>query len=294
MKLIFRCCCIATVMLLAGCGNLDLRSKDILAVPLQPRFEEEVMLIRMEQILAGAVLNDDDRIAILYERGRLYDSLGLYVMARNDFSQALAIRPNIPQIFSYLGKYLTQEGNFDTAYEAFDSVLELEPTNMNARFERGVTLYYGARYSIAQDDLLEFYRNNPQNPEGVLWLYIVEREINADTAKKQLSERYQLAEDKNDWGWMIVEFYLGKLSDKELLNKLRERIKDNTSLAEHLSETYFYLGKNYLSLGDINSAVALFKLTVANNVYTSTGHRYALLELALLGQKQDGLSESNK
>lgn len=292
MKLILRCCYIAMILLLAGCGNLDLRSNDVLAVPLQPRFEQEVMLIRMEQVLAAASLSDDDRVGILYERGRIYDRLGLYVMARNDFSQALAIRPNIPQIFNYLGKYLTQEGNFDTAYEAFDSVLELEPTNINARFDRGVTLYYGARYLMAQNDLLEFYRNNPQKPFGVLWLYIVEREINAEEAKASLLQRYKDAQDKNDWGWNIVEFYLGKLSDKGLLTKLRKEITDNTSLAEHLSETYFYLGKHYLSLGDISSAVALFKLTVANNVYTSAGHRYALLELALLGQKQDGLSES--
>jgi lipoprotein NlpI len=292
MKPILRCCYTAIIFMVAGCGNLDLRSNDVLAVPLQSSFEQEIMLIRMEQVLATAALSDDDRIGILYERGRIYDRLGLYVMARNDFSQALAIKPNIPQIFSFLGKYLTQEGNFDTAYEAFDSVLELEPTNIKARFDRGITLYYGTRYSMAQDDLLEFYRNNPQDPFGVLWLYIVEREIDEKSAKSSLQQRYNDASDRKDWGWMIVEFYLGKLSDKGLLTKLRKEITDNTSLAEHLSETYFYLGKYYLSLGDISSAVALFKLTVANNVYTSEGHRYAMLELTLLGQKQDGLSES--
>lgn len=294
MKLILRCYCLASALLLAGCGSLDWHSENILAVPLQPDFEQEVMLIRMEQVLANAALSDDDRLVILYERGRLYDQLGLYVMARNDFSQALAMKPNIPSIFSFLGKYLTQEGNFDTAYEAFDSVLELEPTNTNAYFDRGAALYYGARYSMAQDDLLEFYRNNPQEPLGILWLYLVEKEINADAAKSTLLQRYNAVADKKDLRWLIVEFYLGKLTDKKLLNKLREEIKDNTSLAEHLSDTYFYLGKHYLSLGDINSATTLFKLTVANNVYTSVGHRYALLELTLLGQRQDGLSESNR
>ncbi|MDI5454266.1 hypothetical protein MJM04_28560, partial [Salmonella enterica subsp. enterica serovar Cerro] len=40
----------------------------------------------------------------------------------------------------------------------------------------------------------------------------------------------------------------------------------------------------YLSLGDLDSATALFKLAVANNVHNFVEHRYALLELSLLGQ----------
>jgi lipoprotein NlpI len=34
----------------------------------------------------------------------------------------------MPEVFNYLGIYLTQAGNFDAAYEAFDSVLELDIT----------------------------------------------------------------------------------------------------------------------------------------------------------------------
>lgn len=103
------------------------RRKDaVLAVPLQPTLQQEVILARMEQILASRALSDDERAQLLYERGVLYDSLGLRALARNDFSQALAIRPDMPEVFNYLGIYLTQAGNFDAAYEAFDSVLELD------------------------------------------------------------------------------------------------------------------------------------------------------------------------
>ena len=55
-----------------------------------------------------------------------------------------------------------------------------------------------------------------------------------------------------------------------------------------------YLGKYYLSLGDKDSATALFKLAVANNVHNYVEHRYALLELSLLGQEQDDLAESDQ
>ena len=51
----------------------------------------------------------------------------------------------MPEVFNYLGIYLTQAGNFDAAYEAFDSVLELDPTYNYARLNRGIALYYGGR-----------------------------------------------------------------------------------------------------------------------------------------------------
>ncbi|MCE1631357.1 lipoprotein NlpI, partial [Enterobacter hormaechei] len=93
------------------------------------------------------------------------------------FSVALSIRPNIPEIFNYLGIYFTQASNFDAAYEAFDSVLELDPTYNYARLNRGIALYYGGRYKLAQDDLQAFYQDDPNDPFRSLWLYLVEKEF---------------------------------------------------------------------------------------------------------------------
>ncbi|MGL4859910.1 MAG: lipoprotein NlpI [Enterobacteriaceae bacterium] len=279
-----------TVMLLAGCSNMNWRNNVVLAIPLQPTLQQEVMLARMEQILASSSLTDDERAQLLYERGVLYDSLGLRALARNDFSQALIIRPDMPEVFNYLGIYLTQSGNFDAAYEAFDSVLELDPNYNFARLNRGIALYYGGRYPLAQADLLAFYQEDPNDPFRSLWLYLVEKQIDAKQAARSLQGRYDLAK-RSQWGWDIAEFYLGKISEGELMKRLQESATDNTSLAERLSEANFYLGKHYLSLGDKKSAVALFKLSVANNVHIFVEHRYALLELALLGQEQDDLTE---
>ncbi|OON39179.1 lipoprotein NlpI [Izhakiella australiensis] len=293
MKPFLRLCVVATALTLAGCSNANWRKDAVLAVPLQPTLQQEVILARMEQILASRALSDDERAQLLYERGVLYDSLGLRALARNDFSQALSIRPDMPEVFNYLGIYLTQAGNFDAAYEAFDSVLELDPTYNYAHLNRGIALYYGGRYKLSQDDLLAFYQDDPNDPFRSLWLYLTEREMNAKQAKVALKQRYDKAV-RDQWGWNIVEFYLGDISEKTLMERLKADAPDNTSLAEHLSETNFYLGKYYLSLGDKDNAEALFKLTVANNVNNFVEHRYALLELALLGQTQDDLSESDQ
>ncbi|UBB13600.1 lipoprotein NlpI [Pantoea eucrina] len=293
MKPFLRWCIVATAISLAGCSNSNWRKNEVLAVPLQPTLQQEVILARMEQILASRALTDDERAQLLYERGVLYDSLGLRALARNDFSQALSIRPDMPEVFNYLGIYLTQAGNFDAAYEAFDSVLELDPTYNYAHLNRGIALYYGGRYRLAQDDLLAFYQDDPNDPFRSLWLYLTESEIDKDQAKVALKQRYDKAA-KDQWRWNIVEFYLGDISEKTLMERLKADATDNTSLAEHLSETNFYLGKYYLSLGEKDDAKALFKLAVSNNVNNFVEHRYALLELAQLGQTQDDLSESDQ
>lgn len=293
MKPFLRWWYVVTALMLAGCSNHDWSKDEFLAIPLQPTLQQEIILARMQLILASRALTGDERAQLLYERGVLYDSLGLRALARNDFSQALAIRPDMHEVFNYLGIYLTQASNVDAAYEAFDSVLELDPTYNYARLNRGIALYYGGRFSLAQDDLLAFYQDDPNDPLRSLWLYLVERGIDPKKADVALKQRYDKA-NRGQWGWNIVEFYLGNISEKTLMSRLKVDTTNNTSLAEHLSETDFYLGKYYLSLGDKNTASALFKLTVANNVNNFVEHRYALLELALLGQEQDDLSESDQ
>lgn len=81
---------------------------------------------------------------------------------------------------------------------------------------------------------------------------------------------------------------------KTLMSRLKVDTTNNTSLTKHLSEPDFYLGKYYLNLVDKNITAALFKLTIANNVNNFVEHRYALLELALLGQEKDDLLESEQ
>lgn len=284
---------VITTFFLVGCSHPGWRNTDTLAIPLQPNLQQEVLLARLEQILTTQELGDGERAQLLYERGVLYDSLGLRALAQNEFSQALTIKPDIPDVYNYLGVYLTQAGDFDAAYEAFDSVLELDPTYNYAHLNRGIALYYGGRYKLAQDDLLAFYHDDPNDPFRSLWLYLTEYEVDKKQAKIALQQRYEKS-DREQWGWNIVKFFLGDINEKTLMEKLREDATDNTSLAEHLSETNFYLGKYYLSLGEKNNAETLFKLAVSNNVHNFVEHRYALLELALSGQLQDDLTESDQ
>jgi lipoprotein NlpI len=58
-----------------------------------------------------------------------------------------------------------------------------------------------------------------------------------------------------------------------------ESTNDNQILAERLTEVYFYLGKRDELQGQYASAISLFKLAIAFNVFEYVEHRYAFLEL---------------
>ena len=277
------------LLLLTGCRSSDWPSAKVVAEPLQPSSQQEMLLLRLEQVLVTAPLNDDDRIALLYERGRIYDKLGLYVLARNDFTQALLLKPNTAVLFGYLGKYAMQEQKFSAAYEAFDAILDLEPDNRSVYKDRGIALYYGDRHNLAYADLLDYYRANPDDPLAVLWLYFIELEHSAVSANQHLSQRYQSA-NKHDLKWQLVAFFLGKINEESVLTTLEKELTDNTLHASYLCEINFYLGKYYLSRGDSSRAYTLFKLAIASNAYAEDAHRYALLELAQLADKRSSIT----
>ena len=276
---------------LYGCSSMDAgtsvhssepdEAKAILAVPLQVSYQNELALAKIGQLLSSSDLNPDQRAELYYERGVVFDRVGLRTMARIDFNRALRERPDFAEAYNFIGVYLTQQQDFGNAYDAFDSALELAPDYDYAFLNRGIALYYGQRPKLAVEDLSEFYRRRPEDPYRVLWLYMAEQQVDAQQADKALQRRYkQHAGD--EWGWAIVSVFAGQQSEAEFMRQLSASAKNNRELAERLCEAYFYLGKWHLAQGKTNLAESYFKLSMANNVYDFIEHRYAMLELVQL------------
>ncbi|MDF4820824.1 lipoprotein NlpI, partial [Vibrio parahaemolyticus] len=200
-------------------------------------------------------------------------SVGLRDLARLDFNQSLQLNPAQPDIFNLLGVYFTQVGEFDAAYEAFDSTIELAPDNTYAERNRAIALYYGGRIDLALEDMTKHYQEMPTDPFRSLWLYIIEAEQNPEQAKANLQQRY-LRDRSEEWGWVLVAIMLRDVSDEDALKAIMDGTRENYRLAERLTETYFYLGKRNQLEGDIASAISLYKLAISFNVYDYVEHRY--------------------
>ncbi|KJY82185.1 lipoprotein NlpI [Vibrio galatheae] len=272
------------LLVTAGCVSTSNQQAEWVLPPmveaLQPSLQQEVQIARLSQLLARTDLPNETRAKMLYERGNYYDSVGLRNLARLDYEQSLAIYPAQADLFNLLGVYFTEKRNFDAAYDAFDSALELAPNNSYAARNRAIALYYGGRFELALEEMQRHYQQDPNDPFSALWLYIIKSESDPDQARQELAQSYH---ERNDqWGWVMVAITLGEISEKQAFKAIVESTRDKVVLAQHLTEAYFYLGKRYQqsdSEQDIAKAISFYRLAISFNVFEYVEHRYAILEL---------------
>ena len=256
-------------------GNL------IVAEPKPVSGRAQLAIARYNQMLGGAQLADEERAELHFQRGMLYDSVGLPGLAQYDFSRALQIKPDMAPVYNSMGIHFIQQKEFIQAYEAFDSTLDIDPEYDFAFLNRGIALYYGDRADLASQDLSTFYKLDETDPFRALWLYFAKAEENPQNALKHLGTM-RSALDSNHWATNIIDLFLGQVSESELLSNLLEGVTSQSTLTERLCEAYFYLGKYHMAKGNNGRAANYFKLALSTNVYDYVEHRYARLELSRL------------
>ncbi|WP_345338129.1 lipoprotein NlpI [Corallincola platygyrae] len=256
----------------------------VLAEPEQPKARDQFTVAKISQLLSMPDHEDDQRAYLFYQRGVHYDRLGMRWLAQLDFQRALELRPDMPEAYNRLGIYFIQTQQFDDAFEAFDSALELDPEHDYAFLNRGIALYYAGRQDLAISDLEEFLVKDPTDPYRAIWLYLVESELNAEEAKARLLYNRSKLDD-SAWATQLADFLLGSINEQTLLSLAQQDWEDNSTLGERLCEAYFYLAKRYLADGKETQALTFLKLTIATNIYEYVEHRFALLELDLLHQR---------
>ena len=284
---LFYCVLLSTSVLLSqGCTSISDTSTPminelVIAEPLAINYKSEITLVRLTEVIQRAEVTDEQRAQLYYDRGVVYDSVGLRSLARLDFNRALRLKPDLVDAYNFLGIHYTQSQEFEQAYEAFDSALELEPEHEYAHLNRGIALYYGDRAHLAADDLNMFYQKKPTDPYRLLWLYIVERGVDSERALTNLKIKAKSISD-NLWAKDIVRLYIGEISQQTFIRQVTRNIRSNKEFSERLCEAYFYLGKLNLHNGDKRAAANFYKLALSTNVYEFVEHRYAKLELELM------------
>ncbi len=257
----------------------------VIAEPLAINFKSEIAIARLSEVISRVKITDEQKAQLHYDRGVLYDSVGLRSLARIDFSHALQLKPNLIDAYNFLGIHFTQLKEFSQAYEKFDAVLELAPEHEYAHLNRGIALYYGDRPELAAQDFNDFHHKQSDDPYRLLWLYLAEHEVDATLAKQKLKERARLVDDRT-WAKQVIYLYLDEISQEKFISELTRNVNSNKELTDRLCEAYFYLGKYNQNIGYNGAAANFFKLSLSTNVYEFVEHRYARLELELMRTKK--------
>jgi lipoprotein NlpI len=112
-------------------------------------------------------------------------------------------------------------------------------------------------------------------------LYLAEVEQSKEIASANLAAQFK-ALDQKQWATQIAAFYLGTITELQLLNIASSNGLEPKQLAEQLCEVYFYLAKWHALQQNPTQAVEYYKKSLATNVYEFVEHRYARLEMARL------------
>lgn len=263
----------------------------MIAEPVAVDYKTELHIAKITQDINVGKPTKDKLAQLLYDRGVLYDSLGLRTLAHLDFLKALELKPTFSDAYNFLGIHLTLLGRYEQAFEAFDSALELNPEHGYVHLNRGIALhYFGARQELSVQDIETFFIKNPQDPYRAIWLYLAEKQINAKDARARLMfNATQL--DPNQWAVKIVQLYLGQMSEADFIRSMGENLKNSRELSDRLCEGYFYLAKLKLAQGQEDAAKNYFRLALSTNVYEFVEHKYARVELQKLYAKGRALLE---
>jgi lipoprotein NlpI len=240
-------------------------------------YRTEIAIARISELLTKAETTDEQRARLFYDRGVMYDSVGLRSLARFDFLRALRLQPDMADAYNFIGIHHTLVGNYTEAYESFDAALELAPDYDYAYLNRGIALLYDSKTDLAIGDFEQFYQAKPEDPYRSLWLYFADAKLSVPEAQARLAQ-HQAKLDQKHWASNIVAFYLGKISEQELLQIAAEATADPQQLAERLCEVYFYLAKWHQQQNP-SKALEYYKKVLATNVYEFVEHRYARIEM---------------
>lgn len=256
----------------------------VISEPLAIDYQSELAVAKLSQLISHVKLDKDKMAQMLYDRGVIFDSMGLRTMAQLDFRRALEYKPAFADAYNFIGIHLTLIGQYSQAFEVFDNVLDIDPQHSYVHLNRGIALYYFGRNELATEDLETFLIKQPNDPYRALWLYLSEYETNPEDARLRLVYNATMM-DKGAWSYQLIDLFLGNIDEQTFIENMSRSLQSQRELVDRLCEGYFYLAKKKLHEGDEETAKNYFRMALATNVYEFVEHKYAKLELERLYEK---------
>jgi tetratricopeptide (TPR) repeat protein len=207
-----------------------------------------------------------------------YVLLADYMDADKWLTKSLASNPNNPQGWYYLGRTKYKENRFEEAVSAFEQCLRMDPQNVKAEDNRGLS-YAGLGRN---DEAMAAYRRaiswEGQQISKDPGPYLDFGSLLLDLDRAQEAVGYLRTAVRIGNADAKAHMELGKAYERlEQLSQAREELENAARLAPQDPALHFLLGRVYRKLGLMEKAKSEFErsssLNVASAKATETPHR---------------------
>lgn len=239
------------------------------------------------QALAAGDLTDKSKALVLGLRANAYGATGDYQHALADFAAAMDVVPGQPA--PYVGRSIVYRQMRDYVHAIDDATTALghSPAYVLAYTNRGLANFYAGNFAAAADDFLESHKDDPGEPDFVLWLHLSRARAGQDDGAELAANAARI--NPSMWAGPAVYFFVGKVSAQDL-----SILAGSSNLVIQMQQTCeasFYLGEAALLAGSKDEAREQFQTVLTacdlyktNYAWFSNAYGAALEELKRLGQ----------
>ncbi len=239
------------------------------------------------QSLAAGDLSAKNRAEVLGLRANAYGAMGDDDRALVDFAVAMDLVPGEPA--PYVGRSIVYRQMADYARAIADATAALDrsPGYAFAYTNRGLANFYAGNFAAAADDFLASHKDDPGEPDFVLWLHLSRARAGQNDQAELLADAAPINPEK--WSGPAVYFFLGRVNPEDL--PTLAATANPVIQMQQGCEASFYLGEAALLAGDKPGARWHFQAVLRacdlykrNYAWFSNAYGAALTELKRLDQ----------
>lgn len=108
--------------------------------------------ILLNQVILNPESSDIARYRAYFLRGELYQDQAAYEAAIQDYSNAIALQPNLSEVYAFRATALFAIGDYDAAIADYDAAIASDPSEPNYYLARGIIRIQQQDFATAIDD----------------------------------------------------------------------------------------------------------------------------------------------
>jgi lipoprotein NlpI len=245
-------------------------------------YDEAIRLL--SRGLAASGLGKDEEARLLLYRGFAYDETGQYDQAIADYSKAIALRPDKPQLYYRRGIAWREKGDYARALADFDAAMHAthrgEPDWPFIHGDRGVVRFALGQYAEAAHDFGRVSELDPTDQYAALWLHVARGRAGAP--EPQDFAQKAAAAPADQWPRPLLSLFLGQATPAQVRAAAAQG--EDEARQNQECEADFFLGEYALLHHDPGSARPLLQHVVDSCPASLGVHAGAAGELARLGK----------